>query len=283
MELDSRKKPAPDFVIRLEAEGLRPWDVPMRHLARVMDAVQRLVEQQEDSDTERALARTDDTDRANPVDRVLRLIDIKRGSAAYPVAIPRPEPAIRLFREAGISIKRPESAPWTQSTLSSIKELSEVANALGCKIEIRQPGAKGKTYGDVLATITSKTYECVSQTAFIVGETSVYATVERVGGATEMHCGIRVPNQSRRMVICRVENEDLVRQLGQFIYQEVTLVGKATWLRHNFELRSMIIHSLEPPRAGSLNDALKRIHDAGGSSWDSVVDPDRLLSEYRGK
>lgn len=281
MDIENRKKPLPDFVIRLDALGLRPWDVPMRHLARVMDAVQRLVEQREEDEPAPALVKVPGA-KAPIVDRALRLIDIKKGSAVYPVASPKPEPALRLIRDTGADIDKPDEAKWTQPTLSAIKELSEVANSLGCVIEIRAPGPKGKVYGDILATIRPGTYDSVSQAAFITGDTTVHATIERVGGATEMHCGIRVPSQDRKMVICRVDGEQLVRQLGQYIYQEVSLVGKATWLRHNFELRSMVIRAIEPPKVGSFRESLKRIHAAGGDSWDDIPDPDAALAEFRG-
>jgi hypothetical protein len=249
-----------------------------------MDAVQRLVEQRDEEETpSNALAKADPSSTTAVVDRILRLIDIKKGSAAYQVALPKPEPALRLIRETGEGIEEPDTAAWTQPTLSSIRELSEVANSLGCVIEIRERGPKGKVYGDVLAVIKPSTFDLVSRAAFICGDTSVFATVERVGGATEMHCGIRVPSQPRRMVICRVEGEEIVRQLGRYIYQDVVLFGKATWLRHNQELKTLAIRGIEPPKTGSIRQSLRRIHDAGGFTWDEVADPDAVFAEIRGE
>lgn len=277
-----RRKPEADFVIRLVGSGMRPWRVPFRNLARVLNAVQRLVEQREEEDDADVVPSGEIAPAAALDAGTLRLIDVKDSSAAYRVAAPNPKAALRLIGETGQSIKEPSKANWTLATLSSLEELSEIARSLGCEIEFRLPGAgKGRQYGDVLATIRPSTFTEVQGTAFISGRTSVYATIERVGGATKAHCGIRIPEQLRKMVICRVDNDDLVRQLGQFIYQDVVLIGRGTWLRHSLHLRHFVIEAYEPPKTGSFRDALRRIYDAGGHAWDRVDDPDALLAEIR--
>ncbi len=42
------KKPPSNLHVRLHGGGVRPWSVPTRHLAKVLDAVQRLIDQRED-------------------------------------------------------------------------------------------------------------------------------------------------------------------------------------------------------------------------------------------
>lgn len=96
-----------------------------------------------------------------------------------------------------------------------------------------------------------------------------------------MHCGIRLQDQRQKMVICHIRGVELVRQLGQYIYQDVALTGTATWIRHNMQLKTMEIHSFEPPKTGRMRDILKAIRDAGGSAWDKVDDPEAFLAELR--
>src|SRR4051794_22044709 len=87
------KKPNADFFIRIVGRGIRPWNVPLRTLARVLDATQRLV----DPPSDEVPMYVEDTageldEPIGPVlaiDRpVLRLLDIKLGSAGYAVAGP---------------------------------------------------------------------------------------------------------------------------------------------------------------------------------------------------
>jgi hypothetical protein len=197
MDTTTRKKPAPDLLIRLVGPGMKPWVVPMRALARIFDAVQRLVEQIDDEEVESILSdfNKKTTKSVMPEERVLRLINVGVGSALYQVAVPKPELATRVITHTGKSIDSPVGANWTQPTLSSLRELSDIARSLGCTIELRQ-GADPRDEKGVLAKISPGTYDAVSTTAFIEGDTSVLATVERVGGATGMHCVFR-PNPER--------------------------------------------------------------------------------------
>ena len=280
MEHPTNKKPPTDFVIRLVGSGVRPWAVPMRSLTRVLDAVQRLVEQRTESEESPSPVLEKGLAQRSAPDGGLRLIDIKSSSAAYQISAPAPRPTLERIAETGRALLHPETATWTDPTLSSVGELSEVAKALGCEIEFRLPD-KGRQHGEVIAVIRPDTYAGIAASAFITGDTSVYARIERVGGATEMHCGIRLPGQAQRMVICRVHGEELVRELGRYIYQEVFLSGEGTWLRHNLQLKRLDITSFEAPKVGSIRDALRNIHAAGGHAWDRVKDPDSLIREFR--
>lgn len=278
MHIDKRKKPSPDFVIRLVGADLRPWLLPTRKLSRVLDAVQRLLDQlepepiegTESSDVEQVSVEPNEPPIFQDNDRAIRLIGVTSGSAAYRVATPQPEIALRLIRDTGEGIVRPSNTPWTQPTLSALRDLSDIAKSLSCGIELRLPGLNGKGFGDILATISPTTYHNVARSAFISGDTTIFATIERVGGATAMHCGVRIPSQANKMVICKVESEPIIHELGKCIYQQVTLTGKATWLRHNSDIVKFDIHSVEKPKTGSILEALRRIRDAGGSAWDQI-------------
>lgn len=284
---DNRRKPDPNFVVRLVGVDLEPWIVPMRTLTRVLDAVQRLVDQREEDESPAMFGAAIEPIAAKPKEgskeetRVLHLLGVIKGSAAYPISVPKERTALQIFRETGRGITSPYDAPWSQATLSSLRDLSDVARSLGGRIEIRRPGDKSGKFGDVLATIGPSTYASVLGGAYIYGHTSVYATIERVGGATEMHCGIRVPEQPRKMVICRIINQELARQLGQHLYSGVTLMGEAAWLRHSMELRNLEIHGFEPPTTGSITEGLREIYEAGGNAWDRIKNPDRYLAEVR--
>lgn len=266
-----------DFVIRIAGPAIRPWAVPLRSLTRLLDAVQRLVDQKDDD--QQVDESNQDVGHVDP--RTLHLLNVKVGSAVYEVAAPNRETALRVITDVGRAIENPNNVDWAASTLSSLRELSEVAKSMKCTIEFREPGTR-RPYGNVIAKIVPATYELIEPIAFIDGRTSVYAKIERVGGATEMHCGIRLPESPRKMIICRVVSMDLVRQLGQFMYQCVVLTGNARWLRHNWALKHLVIDEFEPPKCGSILQTLKDAHDAGGHVWDKIDNPAKLIAEMRG-
>jgi hypothetical protein len=212
--------------------------------------------------------------------RTLHLIGIKKGSATYAVAAPEHEIASRLLTEVGRFIEKPADVEWSESSLSALKDLSEVAKSMGCEIELLGPNG-APSCQTLLARVTADTYTGIASSAFIHAFTSVYARIERVGGATEMHCGIRLAESPRKMVIAHVKEADLVRELGQYLYQDVLLSGRATWIKKNWRLKGLIIESFEPPKTGSVFEALRSAHDAGGHAWNSVDDPDAYIAEMR--
>ena len=206
---------------------------------------------------------------------------MKSSSAAYWIAAPEECDALGVLRQIQGAIDEPETVEWLDSALSSVKEISEVAKSLGCDIEFREPRSN-RHIGGVVAKITPTTFPDIEGSAYIKARTAIYAKILRVGGAVDMHCGIRLPSAPRKMVICRVKTGDLVRELGQYMYQYVILGGQATWLRHNWRLKRMIIDSFEVPKTGSITEALRMSHQAGGCAWDSISDPQKLISEIRG-
>ncbi len=276
-ETQRSKKPSPAFEIRLVGHGIRPWAVPMRSLARLLNAVQRLIDPRDDADLDSA---SESNEPQADASKILNLLDVTSGSASYPVSAQDSEGAQTALRLIGEHISNPNQAEWNDSALSSLRDFSDVAKSLGCHVEFCTPRQK-RTKGTVIARISPITYDEVEGSAFIHGGTSVYARIERVGGATDMHCGIRLPRAPRRMVICRVVSEDLVRELGQYMYQYAMLAGEATWLRSNWRLKHLVIKSVEPPKDGSFVEALRRVHSAGGSAWDEISDPDAFICEMR--
>lgn len=264
---------SPSFVIRLVGNRLRPWEVPTRRLATVLNAIQRLLDQADE---------TEDHEGGEPATpkSTIQLLDVRSSSAAYPVSATEPDYALNLIQSIRVGIESPDTTDWSDASLSSLEDLSLVAKSLHCMIELRYPYS-GRKLGDVLATIGPTSFQDVTGSAFVRGHTSVYARIERVGGAVERRCGIRLPDQSRKMVFCHVASNDLVRELGRHLYQHVVVSGNATWLRHRWRLKSLDINSFEPPKTGSIRDALRRIHDAGGHAWDAIKDPDAAIAEMR--
>lgn len=267
------KKPIADFFIRVVGSNIRPWNMPLRVLTRVLDATQRLVDPPSD---DVALASGEDEENDRPIlDKPsLRLLDIKQGSAGY--AVSGPDAVARLI-SAGKAISNPAEADWAGSEVGSLEQLSAIARSLDAVIEYRI----GSLKGEIIARITAKTTSEIEGTAFVSGETSVVGSIERVGGATKLHCGLRIPDQSR-MLICQVSSAEIARQLGQYLYQTVVVSGRARWLRKNWHIKRFRISSFDSPKTGSSLKALEAASRAGGRVWDTIDNPEQYVAGLRG-
>jgi hypothetical protein len=276
MPTPPRKNNLPDFVIRIVGLGISPRGVPMRSLTRVLNAVQRLIERTEDGEID--FVEGGESETQSHLAMPLHLVKVTKGSAAYSVVSDMPS-ALDTISETGRWLRDPSHSDWEPEILSPIEDLSAVSKALSCEIEFTRPGKNP----EVLARITPKSYDELAQHAFVKGDGSVSGTLERVGGATKMHCGLRLAEQPTKMIICPVATESLVRDLGQHVYKPIRVSGTVTWFRKTWRVKSVLVKSFDPTKEGSILQALDRIYEAGGKDWDNVEDVDGLLSEIRGK
>jgi hypothetical protein len=246
-----------------------------------MDAIQRLVEQDDEGFEDKF---SDENGQDQPLislgSPVLKLVGVRAASAGYAISTPLRDGALDILDTMGRDINDPANANWSASTISSLKDISEIAKTLGVKVEIRKPN-KGSRLGDVIARITPKTYEEVANSAFVHGQTSLYGTVERIGGSSAARCAFWLPGESK-LIYCSVKSEELAKKLGSFLYQDISIHGSAKWLRANWRVCSFKIVSFEPPKAGSFKEALSAIWEAGGKVWDNIEDPNEYLNDIRG-
>jgi hypothetical protein len=254
-------QPGSRLTVRFHGPGVSPKTIPLRSLTRVLEAVTTIVGGEKRDET---------------VD--LYLSQVRRGSARYKLGSEHPAPLLtqrlRIFGSVVVN-ESPEGSDF--DIAEPLKILSAEAKRNNCEIELID-----ENDGAVLAKIEPDSYGRFMQSAFVEGEGSVWAKIERVGGRQSLHCAVRVPRQDEQ-VWCQVSSEDLVRTLGDCILEHVMLFGHLTWYRRSWRIRGMQIRSVERPKTGSLVDAMKAAHTAGGSAWANLGDPLAKLADIRGE
>ncbi len=263
----NRKKPDPTLELVFEGARLHPERIPFNLLARAVSAVQRLGA----GDT----VGVEDDEMGG--EGIVRLIGVKRGSAVYRLWSDAPGPLLENVRLTGHVLGDPESIGERDYLLSPLEELSAAARTLGCSVLLRRPDDDHA----VLARIGPDSYAAVSRTALVSGDTAFSGRVERVGGATETRCALRVPFR-RRLLYCRLETDDVARFLGQRLYEDVVVQGRACWLKGSWRVVSFLVKGASQPQAGSLVEAFEALREAGGDAWDEIADPRSFLEGVGG-
>lgn len=262
------KRPEPTLELVFEGSKLYPERVPFNLLSRAVSAVQRL----------------GDGDAPAPDDEepgeegVVRLIGVKRGSAVFRLWSAKPAPLLDSIEQTARVLNDPEAIGENDYILPPLEELSAAARSLGCVIVLRRPD------GDraILARIGPDAYENVSRASLVVGDTAFSGSVQRVGGATEPRCALRVLFR-RRLLYCRVATPEVARFLGQRLYEDVVVQGTARWLKGSWRVVSFTIKSASQPEAGSPAEAFEALRRAGGDAWDNVPDPRSFLEGVGGQ
>jgi hypothetical protein len=268
------KQSPPIFEILFEGSDVYPEKIPVAALGSALSAVQRLAEREpavEDDEVQEDLQEVDE-------DRSLRLVAVKRGSAVFRISGPAGQEVVDRLRAVGRFIANPEKEGESDYMLAPVERLSATARGLKCKIVLREPGRDG----GVLARIEPETYQSISQTLLIEGETSFVGRIQRVGGATEMKCGLRVGFQNR-MMFCKVASKNVARKIGERLYEDVVVHGRASWLKTSWRIFSFVVMGISQPKQGSLTGAFEELRKAGGDKWDHVADPAAYLEEVTGE
>jgi hypothetical protein len=271
------RKPPPLFEVCFEGPGIYPEKIPLRSLVTTLSAVQRLAAGTtpvEDDET--------DEEQEPDAEESLRLLYVKRGSAIFQISAPTapdPRAALKRLRVVGDFLENHENdVEDIDYALSPIKDLSTAARSLDCKITLREAGPPMRN----LAIFEPTSYEMISKLLLVEGETSFVGKVQRVGGATDVRCGLRVSFQSR-MLICRISDRNVARTIGKRLYEDVVVHGTAKWLKNTWKMVSFTINAVNQPAQGSLLKAFDELREAGGKSWDAITDPAAFLREVSGE
>ncbi|HUT14256.1 MAG TPA: hypothetical protein VMY42_27470 [Thermoguttaceae bacterium] len=91
---------------------------------------------------------------------------------------------------------------------------------------------------------------------------------------------MRVPGR-RRILYCDVNSRDLVRRLGQCLYEQIAAVGTARWIHRPWKLYEFTINDFTRPRLGDTTEAIEKLRGAGLSAWDEIDDPEEYVRELR--
>lgn len=260
------------FEVRFIAEGIDPSKVSLRAVTDTLSAIQDL-----------ASGRDPDQRVPVPQEKRINLIRVRKGSAVYRILAHDPVEAFANLARVGAlmaatfsqSLASPDIEGETiAALLRPIKSLSRVTRSLQCKLEVHRVGDSDES---PLFTVSPDDFTKISERMFLSGDATVIGRVERVGGATEMRCVLRAPNQPR-LLYCNVETREVARRLGEHLYKEVVALGTATWLHQSWKLFDFKVRDFTvSPQLGDAQSAVKDLRNAGLDAWDEIEDPQEFL------
>jgi len=263
------KKPSATFEVRLVGPDLTPEDIPLRAFSDALSAVQDLASGRDPFETPHV-----------PQERSIGLLNVRRGSVVYSCISRAPEEAkANLCRVAAMlssACEQEMEEDGLVAALRPIESLSTVARSIGCQVEV----ALVNHQQSPLFVIGEDAFQQLSNRLLLRGETTVVGRVERVGGATSMRCLLRVPGR-RRGLYCNVANKQLVRRLGQHLYEQVAATGTAIWIHRTWRIYRFTIRDFTQPQLGDPDEAMRELHNAGLKAWDEIENPDAFIEELR--
>ena len=256
------KKPEPTFEVRFVAPGLVPEKIPLHAISEVLAAVQDLASGRDPFET-----------RQVPQEKLIGLLNVRRGSAIYGCVSCAPDEARHNLRLVGKMLSGLDKSSAEDDLMVSafrpVEAMSLVARAVGCRLEVYPAGNRDNP----MFTIGGGDFEKLSGRLLLDGDTTVIGTVVRAGSATGMRCLMRVPGR-QRILYCDVETKKLVRQLGRHLYEPIAATGKATWIHRSWYIYKFTVSGFTQPKLGDPSKAIAKLRSAGLKAWDKIPNPD---------
>lgn len=210
----------------------------------------------------------------NEENLIISLVDVEEGSLKLKFKPKIFEIALPAFIAVSSSIK---SNNFTNLPYKSVKALSNISTfckTKKCSVELRKDTHSNKP----TATIYAEHEITVPQDLFIVGETTIYGRVVRVGGIEPK---VSISLSKGETLFCSI-TEALAKQIGKGLYEEVGIKGTATWLKEDYSIIDFKIDSFFPIDRTSLTSTFTELNKILGKYWEDVTDVEGEIAKIRG-
>lgn len=238
------------FVVKISAPGLRPETIAMGDLADLMRDLEQSILKACAEEPERELSQG----------AIVSLVGIEEGSDKLIIAVdPELEAAARGVTEAVATNCYSQLPSESHESLYRISQLA--AKCAWCVLF---------TDGDWIRDATISRDHPVEAPAReeICGTTTFYGTCLRVGGAKEPKAEIR-PLRGGRAVNVSL-TEDMAKQLGRRLYEQVAVSGEATWRVRTWEVLDFRVTRMLPYNPTGAVEGFARLRKISAGCWDGV-------------
>lgn len=202
----------------------------------------------------------------------LRLVSIEQGSDRLTVAVPADAlPNIALITS---SIEENNFDDLPRPTHEALRNMSKVTkrNNWGFRF------VENKNLDIRSAAIDAGAEIPAPVVTEVKGVTSILAKCMRSGGAVAPRVELRLPN---RATLLHVDvSENLARELGSRLYEDVVLSGEATWNSYSWEIVSFTVASISPYESTPVDVSFRQLAEVSREAWDGV-DANAFVREQR--
>lgn len=246
--------------IRLTGEGMKPTKLKASEVAELISAY------------ENALLRV--IERTNPeinLDKVtISLVDIQENSSHF-LFVTNVKSAVFAAAAAinvALTAETTEKLPY--KTVESLHEIWKFTRKKGCATTFSGAGMPSAII------VPTKPIE-ITKEFFFESETTIYGTIERVGGA-EPKVRIRLDDEQ---VLYLIIDEAKAKRLAGRLYESIALKGTAKWRKDDRRLEGFTIEEILHFDEGTVVTSLKELGVAIGTHWDKIRDTDAFLLHSR--
>lgn len=250
---------------QVKISGPRPDEVSARHLAQIITNL-------EDSVISFAEINNLEFPETGPA---LSLVDVAEGSPNDLLTFSVYEPVAPAVAVISTAVAKNFYQLLPLDTHDAIWKVSESVRKAGWGLEF----VENERLGIMRAAITPEHGVAPpSPPTMLTGTVTLLARCLRVGGATRPKVELRLV-QGGRLLNPDV-SEELAKQLGRRLYEEVVVEGTAKWDTRTWELVDLVIKRVQDFDRVDPKLAMRELAEAAHGKWDGV-DAEQYVAEQR--
>lgn len=248
------------------AGDVKPADFRAKDVADALKGFEELVIE--------TLREAEDVEGADVDDVVVGLVGVEQGSSRLQFRTSFMSVALSAMAFVGGAISSENYQDLNDSQRKNLRKIQRVSKKYNSSAEFRRAEDDAE---EILGMIGPDDEIPEAQTT--EGITTLYGTVERVGGKTKSTVHVRLSESQK--VIVEVD-ESTARDLATNLYDEIGLRGEATWFVDTGEIDSFDLSEVVDSPQESASEGLDRLSDLAGDSFDDI-DPSEYVSRVRGR
>jgi hypothetical protein len=249
------------IAMRLVGPGIQPDKIRVGTIARLL----------ENFETAIASIVAETRSQISKEDIVLGLVEVKSGSLGLHIATQLPELVIPAFQRLSQTIHQNVFSGLPYEAIDALREITNVARERDCFIEFLSINGSEK----ILATISPET--SIPKPQPIVGETTLYGKVMRIGGV-DPHLMLKTIEGDT--LFCNL-SEDLAIELAHSLYSTVGLVGIAQWDAETLKMTNFEVQEAFKYVERSASEAMSELSSLVGEYFAEIEDVDNYVGRLR--
>ncbi|GAK50692.1 hypothetical protein U14_01925 [Candidatus Moduliflexus flocculans] len=247
--------------IRLTGSEIRPGSVRSSDIAEIIKSVEEMI----------SAVVIRDTPGLKKENVIIGLTNIQPGSIGLQFLPNLPDQAFSAASLITQSLNERDFSSIPNVSLKGLYALASFTKKHHCHAEIlTQNGTK-----KLLAVITPDTE--IFYLSPIVGQTTMYGTVMRVGGIEPRIMLRTINNQT---VYCDT-NFLLAKQLAEHLYAQVCVTGTAKWTPDTLELEEFQIEEIIDYQETSAVEAFQELSQLLSSQFENIADVESFVTAVR--
>jgi len=249
--------------VRLVGAEIAPGLVRSKELAEILDSVEDMIAS--------VIVVEDPSLKKDEI--VVGLLSVGEGSMTLQFASPLPDLVVPAFREVAKAVESDDYERLPTGSVSALGRIATFSRKHNSNVEFHGPNGDGVI--EVLAVISPSI--TIRPTPLMIGSTTMYGKVIRVGGRTP-RVMIELPNGES--VYCEIEYE-LAKELGQRLYSWAGFYGTAKWDPKDLSVQDFSIDKITEYEDTPLTEAVAKLSEIAGKYFEDVDDVEGYISALR--